>query len=53
MVTGEKMPRLKFTEVRGLDGVKEASITISPHPDSPLHNGQVGQSRAGQGAGGD
>eukprot|EP00887_Chlorella_sp_A99_P003165 scaffold9.g3165.t1 len=38
VVTGEKLEKLQFTEVRGLDGVKEASITISPHPESPLHN---------------
>jgi hypothetical protein len=28
-------------QVRGLEGVKEASITIEPHPESILHNGQV------------
>lgn len=38
VVTGEKLPRLQFSEVRGLDGVKEASINITPHPESPLHN---------------
>ncbi len=30
-------PRLHF-QVRGLDGTKEASVVIKPHPEGPLHN---------------
>ena len=41
LATGEQLPRLRFSEVRGLEGVKEASVTISPHPEGPLHNAQV------------
>lgn len=25
-------------QVRGLDGTKEASVVIKPHPEGPLHN---------------
>lgn len=38
LATGEKMERVEWHPVRGLDGTKEASITIKPHPEGPLHN---------------
>eukprot|EP00887_Chlorella_sp_A99_P003138 scaffold9.g3138.t1 len=34
-VSSTKSPQMV---VRGLEGVKEASVTIAPHPDGPLHN---------------
>ena len=44
VATGERLPRLGFEDVRGLEGVREAAITIAPHPEGPLHNAQVRQS---------
>lgn len=38
VVTGEKLDRVIWEPVRGLEGTKEASITIAPHPEGPLHN---------------
>lgn len=38
VVTGERLDRLNWDPVRGLEGTKEASITIAPHPEGPLHN---------------
>ena len=35
---GQKMERPVFEAVRGLDGVKEASVTIPANPQGPLHN---------------
>ncbi|GAB4820393.1 hypothetical protein N2152v2_007439 [Parachlorella kessleri] len=40
LASGEQMPRLVFSEVRGLDGVKEASVTIQPNPSGPLQNSE-------------
>lgn len=39
VVTGEDMPRLVVDEVRGLEGVKEATIVMKPHPGGPLATG--------------
>lgn len=38
VATGEKLDRLDWEPVRGLDGTKEASVVIKPHPEGPLHN---------------
>jgi hypothetical protein len=38
LASGEQMPRLVFSEVRGLEGVKEASVTIAANPAGPLSN---------------
>ena len=35
---GERMERPVYEAVRGLDGVKEASVTIPANPNGPLHN---------------
>nr|WNF20796.1 hydrogenase [synthetic construct] len=34
IVTKEPLPRLNLSEVRGLDGIKEASVTLVPAPGS-------------------
>jgi iron only hydrogenase large subunit-like protein len=34
VVTGEPMGRIKFDEVRGLEGIKEATIHLVPGPNS-------------------
>jgi hypothetical protein len=34
VVTGEPMGRIKFEEVRGLEGIKEATLHIKPGPNS-------------------
>lgn len=36
--SSEEMGRLDYEEVRGLDGVKEATVTVPPNPEGPLHN---------------
>ena len=36
--SAREMGRLEFEEVRGLDGIKEASIVIPANPDGPLGN---------------
>ncbi len=41
VVTGEPLAALPLEEVRGLEGVKEATVTIKPNPEGPLHNLQV------------
>ena len=38
---GQQMSRLQYTEVRGLEGVKEAAVTIPPNPTGPLRNTEV------------
>ncbi|GAB4814569.1 hypothetical protein N2152v2_001615 [Parachlorella kessleri] len=38
VATGNKMERLPLQEVRGLEGIREATVTITPHPEGPLHN---------------
>lgn len=48
MASGEQLPRLQLSEVRGLDGVKEASVTIRANPEGPLKNTEV--RRAAEGA---
>ncbi|KAG7666757.1 putative NADP-reducing hydrogenase subunit HndD [Nannochloris sp. 'desiccata'] len=35
---GEKMEKPVYEAVRGLDGVREATVTIPANPDGPLHN---------------
>jgi hypothetical protein len=40
VATGEKLERMEWAPVRGLEGTREASVTISPHPEGPLHNAQ-------------
>jgi iron-only hydrogenase group A len=35
---GEKMETPVYEAVRGLDGVREATVTIPANPDGPLHN---------------
>lgn len=35
-VTGEPMGRIVFEEARGLDGLKEAKLTIQPGEKSPF-----------------
>jgi hypothetical protein len=35
-VTGEPMGRIVFEEARGLDGLKEAKLTIKPGEKSPF-----------------
>lgn len=40
LASGEQLPRLQLAEVRGLDGVKEASVTIRANPDGPLKNAE-------------
>lgn len=35
IVTGRPMGRILFEEVRGLDGIKEATLNLVPAPDSP------------------
>ena len=42
VVTGEPLGALPLQEVRGLEGVKEATVPIKPNPQGPLHNAQVG-----------
>lgn len=37
---GERMERPVYEAVRGLDGVKEASVTIPANPNGPLHNAE-------------
>ncbi len=37
---GQKMERPVYEAVRGLDGVKEATVTIPANPDGPLHNSE-------------
>ena len=32
------MERLEFKEVRGMEGIREASISIPANPDGVLHN---------------
>mmetsp|Transcript_30593 Transcript_30593/g.86517 ORF Transcript_30593/g.86517 Transcript_30593/m.86517 type:complete len:373 (+) Transcript_30593:137-1255(+) len=39
VVTGEQMARLEVDDVRGLDGVKEATILLKPQPGGILSNG--------------
>ncbi|KAG2501616.1 hypothetical protein HYH03_000121 [Edaphochlamys debaryana] len=36
LVTGNKMERLSLSEVRGMDGIKEAAITLTPAEGSEL-----------------
>jgi len=36
LVTGTPMEKLNFSEVRGLDGIKEATIELQPGEQSPL-----------------
>lgn len=36
LVTGQPMGRIPFDDVRGLDGIKEASLTLKPSPDGPF-----------------
>lgn len=36
LVTGQPMERINLTEVRGLDGIKEATLVLKPAPDSIL-----------------
>ncbi|KAG2501622.1 hypothetical protein HYH03_000127 [Edaphochlamys debaryana] len=36
VITGKPMERLNFTEVRGVDGIKEAAVTLTPAPGSEL-----------------
>ena len=45
-VSGEPLPRLEFTAVRGLEGVKEAAVTVRPRrgqadPSNPITAGAV------------
>ncbi|GAB4821487.1 hypothetical protein N2152v2_008533 [Parachlorella kessleri] len=40
VVTGEPLGALPLQEVRGLEGVKEATVPIKPNPQGPLHNAQ-------------
>ena len=40
MATGGRLDRVVWEPVRGLEGVKEASVTIPPHPEGPLHNSE-------------
>ncbi len=37
---GEKMEKPVYEAVRGLDGVREATVTIPANPNGPLHNAQ-------------
>lgn len=37
VVTGEPLGALPLQEVRGLEGVREATVTIKPNPEGPLH----------------
>jgi hypothetical protein len=40
VATGGRLDRVVWEPVRGLEGVKEASVTIPPHPEGPLHNSE-------------
>ena len=40
VATGERLERVVWAPVRGLEGIKEASVTIAPHPEGPLHNAE-------------
>jgi hypothetical protein len=40
VATGGRLDRVVWEPVRGLEGVKEASVTIPPHPKGPLHNSE-------------
>jgi len=37
---GERMERPVYEAVRGLDGVREATVTIPANPNGPLHNAE-------------
>lgn len=50
MASGEQLPRLQLSEVRGLDGVKEASVTIRANPEGPLKNTEVRRAAEGTAA---
>lgn len=39
--SGGQLPRLQYSEVRGLEGVKQASVTIPANPGGPLKNAEV------------
>ncbi|KAG2494905.1 hypothetical protein HYH03_006840 [Edaphochlamys debaryana] len=36
VITGQKMERLQLSEIRGMDGIKAASVTLKPAPGSEL-----------------
>jgi hypothetical protein len=36
LVTGEPMGRIPFDDVRGLEGIKEATLTLKPSPTGPF-----------------
>lgn len=38
VASGQKMDRPEYQAVRGLDGVKEATVVIPPNPTGPLRN---------------
>lgn len=40
LANGKPLPRLDYVAVRGMDGVKEATVTIESNPSGPLHNDQ-------------
>ncbi|KAG1678883.1 hypothetical protein FOA52_003551 [Chlamydomonas sp. UWO 241] len=37
LVEGRTMEKLEYADVRGLEGIKEATVTVNPCPSSPLH----------------
>lgn len=37
---GDSMGHLEYEAVRGMDGIKEASVTIPPNPEGPLGNSE-------------
>lgn len=41
LCSGEKLDKLEFPAVRGLQGVKEATVVIPVNPDGPLKNKEV------------
>lgn len=41
LCSGEKLEKLEFPAVRGLQGVKEATVVIPVNPDGPLKNKEV------------
>ena len=42
LTSGQRLDKLEFPAVRGLEGVKEATVVIPVNPKGPLKNKEVG-----------